>query len=725
MPSLHRRFDCRYSNIHYNLNCFLQGYSTTTDLNRLGILVVYLLIKKITKQWKIAVLATLLWGLSSQYEFGYIYRESGTMSQEFATFFLLLSIYYGLDFISSNRKQSIKLFLMSTSITVNSHPLIGIISLCVLLLLTITVVISRLPSNYIVLLVSSTIIAVIPGALYTILSVYNGNILPYHRILYDPIVYPTSFGTQLVGLKPLHTIREISIIVGSIIVLSFSLIIQKFIRTDEKNHVSYKNFFILFSLLIVFFNQAGRLGLDYLYVNRLDRILTLCFIGIGSLFLNDILNLLKKNINRIKTDFIIIGIGIVLTSHFILPLEPYNQPIRLAYDETIQNILNIINTYPANDTTIYFQQRLWYDEPKIIFSPEISYVRLEHSAFVDQYTGNYTPTNVYEFIFVEKFEPDFFKSRKYSGKKFISIQNKTRKWAEKYFESHNNMKVFYENENLTVFVINNSGIIPQRVNHSDSTGLILSLDPASETSKIILKIHSPNQHTTKDELFYSINNGMTWSHPIPLIFDSKGNAKLTITGITVQPGTTSLKVKLKSQNISSILEFNTEICNLMIKPSKIKTKIGEQIYAEITLKNNGDIAISPNHLFLGVGSYPKHNPTNEYWIIHKYTPISQKIPVGKTITIRTPYKKTDYEGEYKITSWNRLYHSSGKAFTCSYARVFTQIDVKENLNETDWIKNKIDKIIFILLEIPRQIVYLLSIILLILVPTIAFIVLHQ
>ena len=134
----------------------------------------------------------------------------------------------------------------------------------------------------------------------------------------------------------------------------------------------------------------------------------------------------------------------------LIPTTPPSL-IHFGYEDSIETSLIIIEEYPEKDITFYSEKLFLINRERAIIEPEGDHLEL-HQLLYEQ-PENFTPESKYNFIFLEKRPCIHRVIKEFGSDRSSSLITDTKRWINEYEMYHDNIKIYFESENIIVYLI--------------------------------------------------------------------------------------------------------------------------------------------------------------------------------------------------------------------------------------------------------------------------------
>jgi hypothetical protein len=426
----------------------------------IGVLIVlsiYFVVYKITRNKGAALIAAFIYGISTtskSFIYGIadldqlhslFYRQSTTLSQEFATLFLMPTLYFLFQYLFSGRRWFLFLFFEGLVVIFRVHSIVVIMTFFGIFAVLGSAVLSRhLSFKRLVSVVKTILLGTAVGNLSILLGILFGQ--PLHK----PSLSMLPFLHSFYSLEPIQT-HTLSIYV--FIAVGISLLLHTMATMKRSKRRAGYIFAILFMFILLFEFLTESFGLRPL-VNTLRAA---CFLAIsfsvliGLLFHTICTSSLLRRPSSLARDGLNFALttGVLLIMIIVLPPRP-SIAFKMEYESFVKNYLKISRKFPPLDWLIVSQ----IEEYPLVLGKGW---HLNISTFLDKYDPRSPKIGIdtrFIFLFVEK-KPfkAIYGATEADYERRWDLERRLLEWCQTYMVYHDNMRVFYEDREVVIYLI--------------------------------------------------------------------------------------------------------------------------------------------------------------------------------------------------------------------------------------------------------------------------------
>jgi hypothetical protein len=123
------------------------------------------------------------------------------------------------------------------------------------------------------------------------------------------------------------------------------------------------------------------------------------------------------------------------------------------YNDNVQPTMEIMDEYPMEETAVYSAMTYMVNFNRALIEPDGNHFEL--TELISESPWNFTPDHKYTFIYIENTNYTF-KILREGWSEFNTTENvmtETQRWIDAYTQSHDNIELFYESDQLRIYLI--------------------------------------------------------------------------------------------------------------------------------------------------------------------------------------------------------------------------------------------------------------------------------
>lgn len=429
----------------------------------LTVFAVYVLVSQMTSSRIIGLFSASILGFYTQWEVGIaIERQAMTLTQEYASLLMLPAFTFAYLYLRDGKSSHLLGFAFASSLVFFAHPYSSIILLVMLAALLLAFFLERAPRRRVLPLILACGLATLPVVSYLVLSTLAGNPLGTGQSAYSTRSLTMAFQAP----NPFTV---------AVVISSFALIVAPTFQASKKPRLPWTALGVAGAFLLGIY-YSGALGLQ-IFRNLGKAYPFVALVGtmvVGGLFglaMVTVVNVKRITLGLPRRAFslkvpnarLLMALplaAILLIAAAFPPMPIYGNGTygRVSYDEEVRVLLSIVDNYAPGQVTVFSATSgaVFYraslsgralSVAHALLYPEFNWQPL--SSLLSSNPETFRADSPFAFIIVEKIPHPL----RTSDPLFVEQQKLALEWCTRYLSVRSNMTVYFENENLIVYLV--------------------------------------------------------------------------------------------------------------------------------------------------------------------------------------------------------------------------------------------------------------------------------